>query len=379
MAGKPTHWVVTLNRRNRSVFFAAAFLALVPHLLAIRAGAGMWFLLAIHLLVYPHLAYWWARRSAKPLRAEFRNLLLDGVLFGGWLAVWGFPLWITFALVVCVLINVVIFEGVAAAWKPVMAIAAGVLVGVLVSEPAFRQETSLWTSFACMIGLTGYLIVCAHYAYQRGVSLRASRRQLSERLAEITDLQARLEELARRDPLTGAYNRRHLDLALASALDRSRRDGRPLSLLLIDIDRFKRINDSHGHPAGDGMIRHLSALLMQRFSGTAEVVCRYGGEEFLVLLPGTDMRLATTVAEQFRAEFAALPMVFDGRVVQATLSMGVSGFPGHELQAAELIRLADRALYAAKLGGRNQVVCVSDEVAMARCQPPLSVPVPLGR
>lgn len=360
MTATPTHWVVRLNRRNRSLFFALTFLGLAPHLTAIQASASMWLLLALHLLVYPQLAYLWAKHSAESLRVEFRNLLLDGFLFGLWMAIWGFPLWISFTLSVCVLINVVIFEGVRAVWKPLLTILGGAVVGVVATGWSFRPDTNLWTSIVCMAGLALYLLACAHYAYQRGVSLRASRRQLGEQLAEITTLQARLEELARRDPLTGAYNRRYLDESLVRALEASGRIGQPLSLLLIDIDHFKRINDNHGHPAGDHMIRSLADLLMQRFSSAGEVVCRYGGEEFVLVLPGIDLNRAVRLADQLREEFAAAAIRFEGRHLYATLSIGVSGFPEHPAVASELVGHADQALYAAKLAGRNRVQASSD-------------------
>lgn len=357
---KEIHWVVTLDRRNRTVFFALLFLVIGTHLLYLQAGAWMWALLAAQLLVYPQLVYWRAIRSANPLRAEMQNLLLDGFLLGMWVAVWGLPLWITFMLFIGVCLNVVIYMGISSMWKGLAALAAGVAVVALVAGVDFRPHTELLTSLLCILQLTLYLLFFAQGAYMRGVSLRRSRAKLGEQLAEITELQAKLQEQALRDPLTGLYNRRYLDQTLAQVLEECESSGLPLTLLLIDIDLFKRVNDTYGHQAGDEMIRRLGNLLTARINDAGVVVCRYGGEEFLVMLPATALSQAQVLAEELRLSFAAMQVMLEGQVIQATLSIGISGFPEHPAKSKVLVRMADRALYAAKLRGRNQVVLSTD-------------------
>lgn len=355
------HWVVTLNRRNRTVFFALLFPVLGTHLLVIQAGAAMWALLALQLLVYPHFAYWRARRAADPLRAEMQNLLLDGVLLGMWIAVWGLPLWISFMLFIGVCLNVVIFMGLSGMWKGLLALASGVAVVALANGGlAFHPQTTLATSLLCILLLTLYLLFFAQGAYERGLSLRESRRQLGDRLEEITALQAQLQEQALRDPLTGLYNRRYLDQTLQRALADCAASGTPLALVLIDIDRFKRINDTYGHPAGDEMIRRLGDLLGERVRDAGPVVCRYGGEEFLLMLPGTTLDAAAALAEELRVAFESTEVAVGGHRMRTTLSSGISGFPEHPAQPELLVRLADQALYKAKLGGRNRVVRSTD-------------------
>ena len=360
------HWVVTLNRRNRTVFFALLFPVLGTHLLAIQAGAITWALLALQLLAYPHFVYWRALRAPDPLRAEMQNLLVDGVLLGMWIAAWGLPLWISFMLFIGVCLNVVIFMGVAGMWKGLLALASGVAVVALANGGlAFHPQTTLATSLLCILLLTLYLLFFAQGAYERGVSLRENRRQLGERLEQITALQSQLQEQALRDPLTGLYNRRHLDQALGRALDDCAASGTPLALILIDIDRFKRINDTYGHPAGDEMIRRLGDLLRARVSDAGLVVCRYGGEEFLLMLPGTTMATAAALAEDLRIAFESMDVSVGGRSMRTTLSSGISGFPEHPAHPQTLVRLADQALYRAKLGGRNRVVLSTDADAAA--------------
>ncbi len=363
------HWVVRLNRRNRTLFFALGFLVLGTHLLSIGAGPLMWTLLALQLLVYPQLVYWRAARSADPLRAELDNLLIDGVLLGAWMAAWGFPLWISFMLFVGVCLNVIIFMGMPGLWKGMAALAGGMAAVALLQEVSFRPQTELATSLLCIVLLTAYLLFFANDAYRRGVSLHSSRRQLGEQLAEITKLQALLQEQAQRDPLTGLHNRRFLDEALERELAACAGAGRPLALVLIDIDRFKQVNDTYGHPAGDEMIRQLAELLRSRVRETGVIACRYGGEEFLLMLPGVTVAEAATLAEELRATFESLRVATDGRTMRTTLSIGVSGFPEHEPRAHLLVLKADRALYAAKLRGRNRVVLSTEPLPEGRALP----------
>ena len=356
MQAAKVHWVVTLIRRNRTLFFALGFAVLGTHLAYLQAGPLMWTLLALQLLVYPQIAYWRSARAADPLRAEMQHLLVDGLLLGAWMGVWGLPLWISFMFFVGTCLNVMIFMGMSGLWKGVAAIAAGVAGAAVFNGLSFRPHTELHTSLLCIALLTGYLLIFARDAYHRGLSLRESRRQLGERLEEITRLQSQLQDQAQRDPLTGLHNRRFLDEALERELAACAAAGLPLALVLIDIDRFKRINDTYGHPAGDEMIRRLAELLRERVRDEGLIACRYGGEEFLLMLPATPLHEAAALAEELRGTFESLRVEAGGQMMRTTLSIGVAGFPEHGARAPMLVLRADHALYAAKLGGRNQVV-----------------------
>ncbi len=181
--------------------------------------------------------------------------------------------------------------------------------------------------------------------------------QVHERTAELQAANAALEQLATRDPLTALHNRRSLDARMSEALALDRRygaaNGRVHGLLLIDVDHFKRINDQHGHPAGDAVLRRLAELLVSTVR-VSDVVARFGGEEFAVLLPELAGPLdAVMAAEKIRAvvEAASFPAV--GRL---TVSIGVSLASPDDADAQPLIARADAALYEAKRGGRNAVV-----------------------
>ena len=349
------HWVVRLNRRNRTAFFALLFPVLGTYLVFIQASPLQWTLLALQSLLYPQLVYWHARRSADPLRAEMRNLLLDGALLGTWVAHWGFPLWITFILFVGVCLNLMIFQGRRGLANVVLAMLAGVLAVALVSGLRFHPDTSLLTTGLCMLAITLYLFMFANDAFTRGLALRQSRKQLGTRIAEITLLQAKLQEQASRDPLTGLFNRRHLDKMLAKKLTECRQTGAELTLVMIDIDRFKAVNDNFGHLAGDEMIRALAVMLLHH-AQDGDLACRFGGEEFLLMMPRTSISVALQRSERLRKEFEAMRVVFEGRDMQTTLSFGIAGFPDHGSEPTPLLQMADKALYAAKMQGRNCIV-----------------------
>lgn len=364
MAKRDIHWVVRLNWRNRSLFFALAFVALGTHLHARDAGPGAWCALALLFLAYPHAVYWRAARAPHPLRAEMHNLLVDGALLMAWAVSWGLPLWPSYMLFVGLCLNLMIFLGQRGLLQVVGTMSAGGLAAALLLGFDFQPGTTPLTTALCMAALTLYLLVFARDGYGRGVALVESRRRMREQLDEITRLQARLREQTRQDPLTGLANRRHLDEALPQALVDCHRLARPLTVVMIDIDHFKRINDAHGHLAGDAMIRELARRLSRLVEGHG-LACRYGGEEFLLLLPGRGIEPALRLAQDFGREVAALDMNFDGQRLQATVSCGISEYPTHASEPRGLVRAADQALYAAKLQGRNRVCVALDEAPFA--------------
>jgi diguanylate cyclase (GGDEF)-like protein len=164
----------------------------------------------------------------------------------------------------------------------------------------------------------------------------------------------RLEELSRTDALTGLRNRRSFDEELKMRFEHARRYGRPLTLVMIDIDHFKEVNDAFGHPVGDAVLQKVAQVL-QRTTRQSDVVARFGGEEFAVLLPETPMREALQFAEKIRAAVAAEDLG-TGMPPRITISAGVAGMSKSELHSPEeLVAAADAALYRAKGNGRNRV------------------------
>lgn len=179
--------------------------------------------------------------------------------------------------------------------------------------------------------------------------------QRIERLKSELEL---VNRLVREDQLTRAMNRRGLDEALKLEIARAVRSGTPLCVALIDIDNFKDINDVFGHLAGDQVLVHLVAVIQDTIR-TNDLVGRYGGEEFLVLLPGSNIETACEVTERLRRQLSLKPVVWEGRELLVTFSGGVAALQPDESESS-LISRADKAMYSAKLGGKNRVT-VADE------------------
>lgn len=162
------------------------------------------------------------------------------------------------------------------------------------------------------------------------------------------------------DSLTGLYNRSFFEDALKSEASRSNRYKTEFSLVFLDVDHFKTVNDLHGHMAGDLVLKTL-AKLIQSEKRAEDIAARFGGEEIVLILPGTGKYRGLNIAERIRKAVAALEMNFAGRKIQVTLSGGVATFPLDTDRVAELVDCADRALYRAKHKGRNRMVLFSDD------------------
>lgn len=172
------------------------------------------------------------------------------------------------------------------------------------------------------------------------------------------DRHALVSDAAVRDPLTGLLNRRYFDEAVETAFANARRSGSPLSLIVIDLDRFSAVNNDHGHSAGDAVLRRV-ARVMADVVRTGDAVVRYGGEEFVVIAPGACAEEAVAVAERIRAAVAAsADAQIDGMPIPITVSAGVASMLGDEVDGRALFRAADSALLAAKRAGRDRVVAV---------------------
>jgi len=174
----------------------------------------------------------------------------------------------------------------------------------------------------------------------------------------IRDLQEQLRQQAIHDPLTGFYNRLPLNEFFDRELLLALREGRPLSVVMADLDSFKQVNDTYGHLVGDQVLRSF-ALAARAILRESDLLCRYGGEEFLILLPGLAPEHAGQLVERLRASFAATPTILGQQSLYVTSSFGIASFPLHGAARERLIGAADRALYQAKSAGRNCVRCAT--------------------
>lgn len=193
--------------------------------------------------------------------------------------------------------------------------------------------------------------------------------------ASMLETERQLREIADRDGLTDLLNRRALDARLSEAFSYFRRRGRPLSIALLDLDHFKRVNDDFGHPAGDAVLRETARRVPEAVRGY-DTLGRYGGEEFLLILPDTVAWSARLVAERVRQVIGQTPVVHEDRIIKISGSVGVVtvgvGFQG---ELHQVVAAADGALYEAKRRGRDRVVSISlgDEGSVERPAPTLDL------
>jgi diguanylate cyclase (GGDEF)-like protein len=179
----------------------------------------------------------------------------------------------------------------------------------------------------------------------------------NEMSREITVERKKLRNESQSDALTGLFNMRYFRIQLAEEFSRSQRYGRPLTLLMIDVDNFKAYNDRNGHPAGDIVLKEVSRIFIRNVRGT-DIVARYGGEEFVVLLPETPLDAGVSVAEKIRraVEEHYFPFAASQGGQKVTVSIGVASYPDvHVTSDQDLIESSDKALYSAKKDGRNRV------------------------
>jgi two-component system, cell cycle response regulator len=180
------------------------------------------------------------------------------------------------------------------------------------------------------------------------------KRRYTERLRDNVQISI---EMAITDALTGLFNRRYMENHLGTLIEQAGARGKPLALMVLDIDYFKSINDNYGHDAGDDVLRDF-ALRIKRSIRGIDLACRCGGEEFVIVMPETDMAVASMVAERLRRRIAAEPFPISqgSKSIPVTLSIGIAALRGQDDNAASLVKRADQALYRAKRDGRNRVV-----------------------
>jgi diguanylate cyclase (GGDEF)-like protein len=184
--------------------------------------------------------------------------------------------------------------------------------------------------------------------------------QLSLAISNLT-LRETLRHQSTIDPLTGLYNRRFFDESLKRELARAQRSRSACSVVMVDLDHFKRINDTYGHDGGDLVLQAAARIITDRVRAS-DVVCRYGGEELILMLPDCSIEEAAKCAESIRASLTGIAIQHLGQTINGvSASFGIAGFPTDGQGELELLQAADRALYVAKKGGRNRVVTADGE------------------
>jgi diguanylate cyclase (GGDEF)-like protein len=207
-----------------------------------------------------------------------------------------------------------------------------------------------WPSLCILVLTVSVLSVIANFVNRKDLD------QIGRQNLLLAETGAVLREQSVRDALTGLFNRRYLEETLARELRRAERSETAVGIIMLDIDHFKRFNDSHGHAAGDAVLRALGGFLLASVR-SADIACRYGGEEFTLILLDASRQMVEGRAERLREDARNLHVQFEGKALEAvTLSLGVSFFPDHGSTGPAVLRAGDAALYRAKREGRDRVV-----------------------
>jgi diguanylate cyclase (GGDEF)-like protein len=236
----------------------------------------------------------------------------------------------------------------------------------------WEQPYNLLLGFFLLLICAVLVVVCdrIYRSYRNMISLNLQREAMSRELGDLTgnlrdrnrqlrDARQQLTDLANVDELTGLGNRRLVNKVLKEEINRARRSGSHLSVILLDVDNFKQYNDTYGHPAGDLVLQQLADVMQRATTRAGEVVARYGGEEFILVLPGAAPNVALRTAQRLKTlvNGEAIPHKTSEVESHITVSQGLATMrPEGEMQPAELVQMADDALYRAKASGRNAII-----------------------
>jgi len=349
---------------------------------ALCAGAGLyqanapswaWSVMLVYCFAWPHIALRISLRSASPYAAERRNLLVDSFAGGLWPVVMAFNVLPSVLLLAALAMNNFATGGARFFGKGLVAHTAGAGAALLFVGLKFQPQPSFMTVLLCMPFLLSYPLVLGVVMYR--LSIELSRRKdelvLEKRRADEANLTKTrvLAELASRDELTGLFNRRHMSALLAQQRMACQRSGAGFAVALVDLDHFKRINDIHGHAAGDSVLRAFAEQAEAAMRGT-DNVGRWGGEEFLIIYPRSTAHEAAQGATRLCERVAAaVVMTPGGQPLTFTVSIGLTEHvPPESVEA--MVERADRAMYQAKSQGRNRVVTQPDSTATGQCNGP---------
>lgn len=344
---------------------------------ALCAGAGLyqanapswiWGVLVVYCYAWPHIAFRMSIRSASPFATERRNVLVDSFAGGVWAVAMAFNVLPSVLLLAALAMNNFATGGTRLFGRGLVAHMAGAGAALLIMGLKFQPEPTFLTVLLCVPFLLSYPLVLGVVMYRLSIELSRRKDALAQekRRADEANLTTTriLAELASRDELTGLFNRRRMSELLAQQRMACKRAGDGFAVALVDLDHFKRINDTHGHAMGDSVLRAFAEQASAAIRGT-DIVGRWGGEEFLVIYPRSTAHEAAQGAARLRECVAAAVVTTPGgQPLTFTVSIGLTEHVPRESVDA-LVERADRAMYQAKSQGRNRVAMLPETTALA--------------
>ncbi|MEX8520756.1 MAG: diguanylate cyclase [Leptothrix sp. (in: b-proteobacteria)] len=316
---------------------------------SICVGAGMvqhgapawsWSLLMLNALIWPHLAYQWSVRSARPSVREHRNLWLDAAFGGFWVPVMGFNVLPSVLILTMLGMDNLGVGGLRLFLHGLLANALGIALGGAVLGLHVTLESNLHTILACLPFLVAFPLTIGIVTFKQAVQLSEQKKQLYW--------------LSQRDMLSGLFSRAYWERRLDEELIYVHRYGRPATLILADVDHFKRINDAFGHPLGDEVIQSLGAILREQVR-ECDIAARLGGDEFSILLPQASAHDALVVTLRIQNALAQHSFGTDPHTFTVTMSYGIVELNPQITTRKQWVELADQALYSVKRVKRGGV------------------------
>lgn len=326
------------GRLPRVVGLGCAYLPIASEMVLQPVGGGWWLLLLLWSFVWPHLAWQMALKAPDPQLAEIYNLKFDALLAGIWMAVIGFNILPSVALGMMISINTLGHGGLRLFCVGVMLAASSGLVMWLLGGFPLNFHTSMLTLWMTLPALFIYPLLFSWVSYRTAKMMEEHRQ--------------RLQVLSMRDGMTGVYNRVHWEYLLRIEFEKCRREDKEATLLLIDIDHFKSINDTWGHDVGDEAIIVVTRLLQMTLRGT-DVIGRFGGDEFAVIMSGTSPEQAIAAIERVHARLETFRLPAFPQLL-LRISVGAAPLTSRMSHYREWLKSADLALYKAKKAGRSR-------------------------
>ncbi len=314
------------------------FFPIASVLVAQPITGGWWLLLVGWAFVWPHLAWQLASKADDPLHSEFTNLKADAILAGMWIGIMGVNLLPSTALLMIICINLMGAGGMRIFIAGAVLMIVSCLVTLQLTDISVAFSSTQLSVLLTLPVLVIYPLLFAWVSYQTVIKLAEHKR--------------RLQVMSTRDGMTGVYNRRHWELLLRNEFDNCRRYQRDATLLIIDIDHFKSINDTWGHDVGDQAIVALTRQLQMTLRGS-DVIGRFGGDEFAVIMCGTPATSAIAAMSRVHERLGQLRLSCAPQVA-LRISVGVAPLTAETEHYREWLKSADMALYKAKNSGRNR-------------------------
>ncbi|MDN4382296.1 diguanylate cyclase AdrA [Citrobacter portucalensis] len=325
-------------RLPRAVGLGGMFFPIASVLVSQPITGGWWLLLVGWAFVWPHLAWQLASKAIDPLHSEYTNLKADAILAGMWMGIMGINLLPSTALLMIICINLMGAGGMRVFIAGAVLMVVSCLVTLQLTDiPVAFSSTQLGVLLSLPV-LVVYPLLFAWVSYKTLIRLAKHKR--------------RLQVMSTRDGMTGVYNRRHWELLLRNEFDNCRRHQRDATLLIIDIDHFKSINDTWGHDVGDQAIVALTRQLQMTLRGS-DVIGRFGGDEFAVIMCGTSASSAIAAMSRVHERLTQLRLSCAPQV-DLRISVGVAPLTSETEHYREWLKSADMALYKAKNSGRNR-------------------------